>query len=231
MNNLPTTSEPAVPKPVAPKDKLLAYMMAQTFEWFAADAGHYGALLRRRFTETRLPPAVQYAANMFAETINILALVSEEDPDTVAVMPALARLVNHSPRLQLRILRDDDDLAPLTILTPELDLTTVLDEWDLPQFLFFDEDWELQGQWGPRPVAAESQLETWLADHPDYATLAEDETPGAQQQYAALMHELVHTMRIWYNSGLTKACFNEWHNLLRTMQTGDDAVGAESEAS
>lgn len=231
MSDLSTAVSPPTPKPGLPKDKILAYTEAQTFEWFVAGAERYGDLLRKRYAEARVPAALQYAANGYPDTVNILGLVTEEDPDTVAVAPALARLVNGSPRMQLRFLRDDDDLTPLAILVPELDLTTLLDEWDLPQFLFFDEDWELQGQWGPRPVAAERQLEAWLADHPDYATLAEDETPAAQQQYAALMQELVEVMRVWYNSGLTTACYDEWHDLLRAWQTGEDATGSESEVA
>lgn len=231
MSDLSSVINPAVLNPNLPKDKLLAYTEAQTFEWFVARAEHYGDLLRKRYAEARVPAALQYAANCFSDTVYILALVTEEDPDTVAVTPALARLVNGSHRLQLRILRDDEDLTPLSILVPELDLNTLLDEWDLPQFLFFDEDWELQGQWGPRPAAAESQLEAWLADHPDYARLAEEETPAAQQEYAAMMQELVATMRVWYNSGLSTACFDEWHDLLRTMQTGEDGAGSEGEPS
>lgn len=231
MSELSATVNPTNPQPILPKDRVLAYTEAQTFEWFVAGAERYGDLLRKRYAEARVPPALQYAANWYPDTVNILALVTEEDPDTVAVTPALARLVNGSPRMQLRLLRDDEDLTPLAILAPELDVTTLLDEWDLPQFLFFDEDWELQGQWGPRPAAAERQLETWLADHPDYATLAEDDSPAAQQQYAALLQELVETMRVWYNSGLTTACFDEWHDLLRAWQNGEEAAGSDSEAS
>jgi len=216
-------------KPTLPTDKLLAYLEGQTFERFVASAERYGSLLRGRYAESRLPPALQFAAELFPETINILALVTEEDPDTIAVTPAVARLVNGSPRLQLRILRDDDDLTPLTILAPMLDLSTLLDEWDLPQFLLFDEDWELQAQWGPRPAAAEGPLESWLDDHPTYANLAEDESPAAQEQAALLTQELVYSMRVWYNSGLTKACYDEWYDLLRAWQSGDDATVLESD--
>lgn len=217
------------PLPTLPKDKLLAYSEGKSFEQFATGAERYAALLRSRYAESRLPPDLQFAANMFPETINILALVTEEDPDTIAVLPAVARLVTGSPRLQLRILRDDDDLTPLIMLAPTLDLATLLDEWDLPQFLLFDEDWELQAQWGPRPAAAEGPLERWLSDHPTHASLAEDESPEAQAQYAELAQELVYSMRVWYNSGLTKACYAEWHDLLRAWQSGDEVLGLDGD--
>ena len=128
-------------------------------------------------------------------------------------------------------MNDDDDLAPLAVLAPDLDLATLLDEWDLPQFLCFDEDWYLQAQWGPRPSAAEGQVERWLTDHPEYEILAEDESPEGQEQYAALVEELVYEMRVWYNSGLAQRCLDEWLELLRAWQAADDPSAAEGSAS
>ncbi|MBK8047127.1 MAG: hypothetical protein IPK16_08390 [Anaerolineales bacterium] len=87
-----------------------------------------------------------------------------------------SRLLDAGARLQLRILSDEEDLSPLTILLPDVDLGAAYEEWDLPQFFLFDEDWELQGQWGPRPAAAEPKLEAWLAAHPEYERLIEEET-------------------------------------------------------
>jgi hypothetical protein len=226
-------SAPAAHAPAAIKvravqhDKLLAYSRGLRFAEFVRRSGQSSRLLRTRYDETRLGPAVQWAAVSFPETMNILALVSEEDPDTLAVLPIVARLANAGPRLMLRVLSDDDDLTPLAILAPELDLTTLANEWDLPQFLCFDEDWYLQAQWGPRPAAAEGQVEAWLAGHPEYETLADDESPAGQEQYAALVEELLYEMRVWYNSGLTQSCLGEWLELLRAWQAADEPPATE----
>lgn len=230
-NMVESPAKPAVPPAGKPRilhpDKLLAYQRGMRYAEFIKRTQRFGGLLRIRYDETRLGPAVQLAAACFPETMNILAVVSEEDPDTLAVLPIVARLVAAGPRFSLRILNDDDDLAPLAVLAPELDLTTLLDEWDLPQFLCFDEDWYLQAQWGPRPNAAEAQVERWLASHPEYETLADDESPEGQEQYAALVEELVYEMRVWYNSELAQRCLDEWLELLRVWQTPDDPSATE----
>lgn len=208
-------------------DKLLAYSHGLRFAEFVRRSERFGRLLQTRLAETRLGPAVQLAAACFPETMNILAVVSEEDPDTLAVLPIIARLVAAGPRLMLRVLSDDDDLTPLFVLAPELDPATLLNEWDLPQFLCFDEDWFLQAQWGPRPNAAEADVEAWLASHPEYETLADDESPAGQEQYAALVEELLYEMRVWYNSGLTQSCLEEWLELLRAWQAADELAATE----
>jgi len=212
-------------------DKLLAYNHGLRYAEFVQRSSRFGRLLHTRYAEARLGPAVQWAAVSFPESMYILALVSEEDPDTLAVLPIIARLAEAGPRLSLRILNDDGDLAPLGTLAPELDLGTLLEEWDLPQFLCFDEDWYLQAQWGPRPNAAEAQVERWLAGHPEYETLAEDESPAGQEQYAALVEELVYEMRVWYNSGLTARCLDEWLDLLRAWQGPDELPSVEGSSN
>ena len=92
--------------------------------------------------------------------------------------------------MSLRIVTDDEDVALLELLLADMDLAQALDEWDLPQFFWFDEDWGLQAQWGPRPAAAEPKLEAWLRAHPAYEALAEDESLEGQQRYAVLTRSL-----------------------------------------
>lgn len=210
-------------------DKVLAYGRALCYDEFVRRLPRLARLLHTRYDETRLGPAVQLAAATFPDTLNILAVISEEDPDTLAVLPVVARLADSSPRLQLRILCDEDDLSPLATLAPELDLATLLDEWDLPQFLCFDEDWYPQAQWGPRPSSAEAQVEAWLDAHPEYEVLAEDETPDGRKQYWSLVEQLIHEMRVWYNSGLTASCLDEWLDLLRAWQADESSAGEGTE--
>ena len=88
-------------------DKSLAYGRGLCFAEFARRSNRFGPLLCTRYAETRLGPSVQLVAGNFPETMNILALVSEEDPDTVAVLPIVARLADAGPRMMLRILSED----------------------------------------------------------------------------------------------------------------------------
>ncbi len=210
-------------------DKVLAFSRALSYGEFVRRSPRFARLLRTRYDETRLGPAVQLAAVAFPETLNILALISEEDPDTLAVLPIIARLADAGPRLQLRILCDEDDLSPLATLAPDLDLATLIDEWDLPQFLCFDEDWYQQAQWGPRPGSADVQVEKWLEAHPEYEALAEDDTPEGRDRYLALVDKLLAEMRVWYNSGLTASCLDEWLELLRAWQADESPAGEGSE--
>jgi hypothetical protein len=210
-------------------DKVLAFSRALRYSEFVKRSPRFARLLRTRYDETRLGPAVQLAAVAFPETLNILALISEEDPDTLAVLPIIARLADAGPRLQLRILCDEDDLSPLATLAPDLDLATLIDEWDLPQFLCFDEDWYQQAQWGPRPGSADVQVEKWLEAHPEYETLAEDDTAEGRDRYLALVDKLLAEMRVWYNSGLTASCLDEWLDLLRAWQADESSAGEGSE--
>jgi hypothetical protein len=203
-------------------DKVLAFGQGLLYAEFVRRSARYGPLLRTRLAEARLGPAIQMAAAGFPETLNIVVVLSEEDPDTLCVLPLVQRLAAAGPRLHLRIFCDDDNLSPLAVLAPELDVATLLDEWDLPQFLCFDEDWYLQAQWGPRPQAAEPKVEAWLAAHPHYAALAEDETAAGHERYLALLDELVYEMRLWYNSGLATHALDEWLDLLRVLQGGDE---------
>ena len=105
----------------------------------------------------------------------------------------------------------------LATLAEELDLNENLAELDLPLLLIFDEDWEFQGQWGPHPQEAERYLEEWFERNPAYETLAEADTPVAQKNYAALLEELTHEMRVWYNTDLNYACAQEVHELLASL--------------
>jgi len=221
----------AVPEPppvrVLPLDRTLAFNHCQTYAMFLLEQEDQGRLLTQRYAETRLLPAVQDAMAHYPDILSILALVDGEDPDTVAVLPIITRLVDSAPRIQLRVLADEDDLTALAMLLPDLDVDAALEEWDLPQFLIFDEDWELQGQWGPRPAAVERNLEAWLSRYPDYEALAEDESEAGLARFAELTEKLVQEMRIWYNSGSSANCQTEFCDMLTSLQAPDEAGEVE----
>lgn len=216
-----TVTPPAVR--MIPLDRSFAFNHCPTYAHFVQDQPDGGRLLEQRYGETRLLPALQDRMVNYPDTLSVLALVDGEDPDTVAVLPIIARLIDTSPRVQLRVLADDEDLTPLAMLATDLDINAGLEEWDLPQFFVFDEEWELQGQWGPRPAAAERNLEAWLGRYPEYEALADDESDAGLQRFTELTHKLIQEMRIWYNSGLAADCQTEFYGLLASLQVPDDA--------
>jgi hypothetical protein len=197
-----------------------------TFSEYSLPQEDQGPLLRRRYAETRLAPALQAAMSEYGETLAVVALVAGEDPDTIAVLPVIARLLAVSQRIQLRILTDDDT-EPLAVLLPDLDVAAALEEWDLPQFLIFDEEWELQTQWGPRPAQAERNLAEWLRRYPEYERLADEESTEGQQRYVELTNLLTHEMRIWYNSSLAAACQQEFCDVLATLLPAEESNEGE----
>lgn len=213
---------------VAPSDKALAYGQCLAFSEYCQLQEELSLLLKMRYNETRLTPAAQLALSTYSENLYVVALVTDEDPDTTAVLPIIARLIDASPRAQLRILSDDFDLTPLAVLAPDIDMAAALEEWDLPQFFVFDDEWEIQGQWGPRPEQAERNLEEWLSRYPEYESLAEDESAEAQRRYATLTDTLMHEMRLWYNSSLSAACQTEFCEVLAALAPSDESNESES---
>jgi hypothetical protein len=237
INSMLTTAAPAVavvttvaagpplpPRPIPVRDKMVTYLALPVFNEFANLATNYGELLQMRFKEVRLPADLQELASRFPDTLHMVAVVTEGDPDTAAVLPIVARLVEASVRFDMRIVEDEDEetLRPLALFLPDLDMTAALEEWDLPQIFVFDEDWELQAQWGPRPTAADAMVDAWLAANPEYETLAGDDSAAAMAAHAALTHTLLYEMRVWYNSGLTRACLDEWRDLLTGLLPADE---------
>ena len=203
-------------------DKTTAFEHCLMYSEYCLSQGDRGQLLQMRYAETRLTPAAQYAMTIYGEPLNVVAIVTDEDPDTVAVLPVIARLLDVSLRIQLRVLPEVGDLTPLATLLPELDVVSALEEWVLPQFFVFDDEWELQAQWGPRPTQVEGNLGAWLSRYPEYEALADDESAAAQERYAALTAALTHEMRVWYNSSAAVACQNEFCDLLTALLPADE---------
>lgn len=212
-------------------DKTTAFGWAKTFADLCRLPEPYGNLFQTRLAETRLLASTQDLLATYRDSLAVVALVTPEDPDTIAVLPILARMVAASPRMNLRIVTDDGDLALLDLLLADVDVAQALEEWDLPQFFWFDEDWELQAQWGPRPAAAEPKLDAWLRAHPTFEALAEDESGEGQQRYAALTRSLIYEMRVWYNTSLTPAMQTELTELLAGLQMEEESGGGGDPAT
>ncbi|MCB0045336.1 MAG: thioredoxin family protein [Caldilineaceae bacterium] len=201
----------------------LTFTAAMSFVEFLALDSDYSDLIRRRLDEVHLTGDQQLRLSLYPDILRFLVLLSVDDPDTVAVLPLLVRMAEASPRINLQILTDDDDLTLLDGLLEEVDLSGNLDEIDLPLLCILDEEWALQETWGPRPEQADVKLQAWLDDHPLYDTLSDDESDAGQTAYAALLDELTHTMRVWYNSGLNKECVDEILGLLEEIRSDDES--------
>lgn len=173
--------------------------------------------LRRRYDIVRVDPETQLFLATYPSWLYLVIVVSEDTPDTRMILPIVQRMVECSARIDLRIVSDEVDLAALNqLLDEEIDLEEDLGEIELPLLLVFDEEWNFQTQWGPRPEAAEARLETWIAAHPTYETLL-DENPESSEALDSLVADLTNQMRLWYNDDLTDACIGEIQALLETL--------------
>ena len=94
---------------------------------------------------------------------------------------------------------------------------------DLPLLLIFDDEWRYVDQWGPHPEAIDPYLDEWLAAHPDFEALADDDSSDESATYAALLAELTYAMRLWYNTTLNQACAVEVRDLLTSSDDEADA--------
>jgi len=182
----------------------------------------YGKMIGIRCDEIRLSPEIQSYLATYPDQLYVIVVAASEDPDTVAVVPILATIVNSSARLSMRLLSDEDDLTLLDALLESVDLLNDLDDLDLPQAFFFDEEWQLVGQWGPRPNDTEAYLDGWLEENPEYEELAESDDDADQEAYAILLDRLTYEMRVWYNSGLNGSGIRELYDLLVNLQNDND---------
>jgi hypothetical protein len=218
--------------------KTLVFISALTMDEFLSQTSNYGTLIKNRLREIHLTPDDQAFFVDYPDVLHFVALVAEDSPETVAVLPILARIAEVGTRFDLCILRDDDDPTMLNTLVDTLD--TLVDdsdpfadpsELDLPMLLIFDEEWQYQDRWGPHPQAAEAHLDDWLERHPEYESLADEESPEAQSLYARLLNTLTYEMRIWYNSELNGECIKEIRKVLVSLQEDNEVdEGAGSEA-
>lgn len=201
------------------QDAIFAFTSGLTFQEYLAQLDHEQyRFITHRYSSLRIDPASQGYLATYGSWLFLVLLVSNEAPDTFMVLPIVQRLVESSPRLDLRIVSDEADLLALNdLLEEDIDLEEDLADLDLPLLFFFDEEWNQRGQWGPHPAAAEERLEQWLAHHPEYETLLNDEEIEESDELDRLITELTNQMRLWYNDDLTQACVDELIAILRKL--------------
>jgi hypothetical protein len=208
------------------RQRTFAFTTCLTVEEYLAAHPDLCDLFRARRGEVRIPPAAQLFFAEYADTLHFVALINDALPETCVVAPVWARIAEACPRADLRVLVDDGDPASLENVLNEPDAVAELDGVELPQLLVFDEEWQFQTRWGPRPPAADACLDQWLASHPEFEALSEAGTPEAQRAFAELNRALTCEMRIWYNSGLDRDCVQGVQSVLAALQ--DEAEGGES---
>jgi hypothetical protein len=184
--------------------KSLTYLTLPTFAEYVASCRRR-ALLETRLCEIRLLPDEQAFFVNYPDLVHLVVVIADDEPDTFAVLPVLAHLAIMSPRIDLRVLREED-AARLALLIDDPAAGEWLADNSLPLVFAFDEEWQLLDQWDPRPPAAEAQLAQWLARHRDFVTLTESHDPADQSYYYDLLEQLTQEMRLWYNSGLNQVC-------------------------
>ena len=212
------------------RQRSLAFATSLSVAEYLAARPHLQRLFRARRSEVRVSPEAQLFFIEYADTLHFVALVSDSLPETVVVVPVWARIADVCPRCDLRVLVDDGDPAALAAMLNDPDALADLDDAELPQLLVFDDEWQLQARWGPRPPAADALLDEWLALHPEFETLGDGATTEAQRSLAELNQALTHEMRIWYNSGLDRECVQGVQALLAALQEdGEEEGGGEGE--
>lgn len=213
------------------RQKSLIYTTAMSYADYLSQSASR-ELLAVRGREVRLLPEDQAYLSAYPDVVHWLIVISDESPDTVAVLPVLMRLAACCPRLDVRLVLDDDDnqLANVAQLVDDSTVATGLGDADYPLLLVFDEEWQYQDQWGPHPSEIEPFWDAWLAEHPEFEQLSDDESPAAQRDYEQLLDDLTQAMRLWYNSELANAAGAEIRSLLVGLREGSgDDDGADGD--
>jgi hypothetical protein len=138
-------------------------------EFLAASTKHKG-LWEGIYAIARLPA---WATEMPAPGARRLLVIAEDwCGDASSTMPLVAKLVDHHPDFELRVLRRDEN-------------PTVMDQYltngsrSIPIVIVLDEDYRELGHWGPRP----RELQAWVMAN--RATVPKAELyPKVRQWYA-----------------------------------------------
>lgn len=193
-------------------------LLGLTFSEYVENYPGYSKLLATRYDEARIPAKAQEHLVQYPENLHLIFIVEDENPDTVAILPLLQRIADCCTRFRFYIVPAERDLTHIDQLLTDGDLDEELSEMELPLLLLFDDDWNFRLSWGPRPEAADGYLVQWLEDNPTYEVLATDDSAENQNAYLALFHDLMYSMRLWYNSGLQEKCVDELCSLFAALQ-------------
>jgi Thioredoxin len=139
-------------------------------EFVAAAAPEHRALWEGIYRASRVP---EWATKPPAEERKLLVLAEDWCVDTSSTLPVLARWVEATPGLSLRILKRDEH--------PE-----VMDRYlsngtrSIPVVLVLDRDLHLLRHWGPYSVP----LASWVREHKPPALVKDEFVKGKRSWYA-----------------------------------------------
>ena len=158
--------------------------------------------------------------------IHLVVIAEPASPNTVVVAPIVARIAQALPRCDFWAMEPDTGLALARHILRDTDQSSEFAGRDLPLMLVLDSNRQYLGRWGPHPAGFAPRMKGWFAEHPDARRLMDD--VGGAAQYVAcapLAHQLLHEMRIWYNSGLGAECANEVRALLEGVRAAERGAG------
>ena len=124
---------------------------AVSFPRFVEDAEANAALWRDTYRLARVPAGAVERLAAVPGQWRLLVIVEDWCGDAVNTVPQLARLVEHVPHVELRVIGRDAN--------PELmDAYVTGGKRSMPKVILLDEGFVEKGRWGPRP----RQLQQWV---------------------------------------------------------------------
>lgn len=191
--------------------KSVIYQRLLTFAEYLALVPQSRSLLETRLREIRIPPDDLFFFVAYPRRTRLLAVVADDTPSTVVVLPVIAHVAAQSPRLDLRVVREAEAADLLIALTGDAQAGDLLTDAALPRLLIFDDQWQIHALWGPHPKEIES-----------YRARGQSPDTNPAQHAPAQEHDrLTHELRLWYNSGLNERCAAELRALLAALHPAE----------
>lgn len=187
--------------------KSVIYQRLPTFAEYLVLVPQSRSLLETRLREVRIPPDDLSFFVAYPRRTRLLAVVSDDSPSTLVVLPVIAHVAEQSPRLDLRVVREAEAADLLAALTGEAQAGDFLADAALPRLLIFDDQWQIQAHWGPHP----KEIDAYRARRQPAQTNPTPHTPAHQTD------QLTQELRLWYNSGLNDHCIAELRTLLAAL--------------
>ena len=139
--------------PTEPDETLRArFQEAPTYEEYFSDIQKLRELWEARETRSRLPADIRAQVQKLSEPRHLLAITYDGCGDGVDLLPWIARIVEASPKLELRILERGDHLDIMDRYLTDGGSRSV------PVVIVLDEEFREIGWWGPRP----RELQAWV---------------------------------------------------------------------
>ncbi len=112
---------------------------------------------RRLNKTTKLPENVATLVNTFDQPMTWLVLTESWCGDAAQILPLLQKMVESNSNIDLRLaLRDENDALMSQFLTRG--------GRSIPKLIILNEDLDVMGTWGPRPVDAQTLYDNWRND-------------------------------------------------------------------